>query len=240
MRRCTTWCAPPSANVPPGSSICCVSRTEAPPSFAQLAATGAVFGLHWDMLRLTLDETREISAAREVREDWLVRALHQQSEGWAAGITLMLERLGHVAADTGDASRRHPRVGLQLFREPACSTAPRKRLAKRCLSVAFLPHVTASMATTLSGREEAGQVLDQLYRRHLFTDRRPAAEPIYQFHALFREFLQTRVRQEHETRPKSGVEDALRRGAGSERRHRGCDGPTYRRWGLGPGGRHRS
>jgi LuxR family maltose regulon positive regulatory protein len=94
------------ANAPPGSSICCLSRTEAPHSFAQLAATGAVFGLHWDMLRLTLDETREISAAREIREDWLVRALHQQSEAWAAGITLMLERLGDAAADTG-APHRH-------------------------------------------------------------------------------------------------------------------------------------
>jgi LuxR family maltose regulon positive regulatory protein len=182
------------AEVPPGSSICCVSRIDAPPSFAQLAATGAVFCLHWDMLRLTLEETREISAAREVREDWLVRALHQQSEGWAAGITLMLERLGHAAADTGTL---HTDTRESVFHYFASLLFDRASESTRqtLLSVAFLPHVTASMATLMSGREEAGQVLDQLYRRHLFTDRRPGAEPIYQFHALFREFLQARVHE---------------------------------------------
>ena len=36
----------------------------------------------------------------------------------------------------------------------------------------------------------APRVLDYLYRQHLFTDRRRSgAEPVYQFHALFREFL---------------------------------------------------
>ncbi len=36
----------------------------------------------------------------------------------------------------------------------------------------------------------APRVLDYLYRQHLFTDRRRSgSEPVYQFHALFREFL---------------------------------------------------
>ncbi len=45
----------------------------------------------WDKIQLTLDEVRAIAALRNICDDWLVRALHQQSEGWAAGITLMLE-----------------------------------------------------------------------------------------------------------------------------------------------------
>jgi DNA-binding SARP family transcriptional activator len=61
------------------------------------------------------------------------------------------------------------------------------------LSVAFLPHMTASMAEHLSARSDTGQLLDDLYRRHLFTDRRRGIEPVYQFHALFRDFLQRRA-----------------------------------------------
>jgi LuxR family transcriptional regulator, maltose regulon positive regulatory protein len=180
--------------VPPGSSICCVGRSEAPPSFAQSAATGAFFGLHWDTLRLTLDETREISAAREVHDDWLVRALHQQSEGWAAGITLMLERLDDGAARAGALPTDTRESVFNYFASLLFDRAS-ESTQRTLLSVAFLPHVTAAMAKMLSGREDAGRVLEQLYHRHLFTDRRPATEPLYQFHALFREFLQMRSRE---------------------------------------------
>lgn len=91
-----------AGGVPPESSFVSISRVEAPGSFSQLAATGALFALRWDTLQLTLEETRAIAAARDVRDDWLVRALHQQSEGWAAGVTLMLERLGHYDTSTGE------------------------------------------------------------------------------------------------------------------------------------------
>ncbi len=181
------------AEVPPGSSICCVSRTAAPSSFAQVAATGALFGLHWDMLQLTLDEIREICAARGVHEDWVVRALHQQSEGWAAGITLMLERLGNGTADSGVLPADTREAVFNYFASLLFDRAP-ETTRHTLLCVSLLPHVTGSMARRLSGREDAGEVLDQLYRRHLFTDRRPGAEPVYQFHALFRDFLQMRAR----------------------------------------------
>ncbi|HTS52571.1 MAG TPA: BTAD domain-containing putative transcriptional regulator [Burkholderiales bacterium] len=180
------------AEVPTGSSIYCVSRTEAPPSFAQLLATGALFGLHWDMLQLTLDETREIAAARDIQEDWLVRAIHQQSEGWAAGVTLMLERVGHATSEMGVLPADTREAVFNYFASLLFDRAPETtRHTLSCIS--FLPHVTGSMARRMSGREDAGEVLDQFYRRHLFTDRRPGTEPFYQFHALFRDFLQTRV-----------------------------------------------
>jgi DNA-binding SARP family transcriptional activator len=56
--------------------------------------------------------------------------------------------------------------------------------------MAYLPTVSDSDALEMSGDADAPRVLDYLYRRHLFTDRRRAGgEPVYQFHALFREFL---------------------------------------------------
>ncbi|HXX10647.1 MAG TPA: BTAD domain-containing putative transcriptional regulator [Burkholderiales bacterium] len=183
-----------ASEVPPGSSICCISRIEAPASFTQLSASGRLFGVHWDMLQLTLDEVREISAARSIRDDGLVRALHQQSEGWVAGVTLMLERAGHVAPDAGTLNTETRESVFNYFASLLFDRAP-EPTRHTLLCVSFLPHVTESMARKLSGRGDAGQVLEQLYRRHLFTDRRPGEEPIYQFHALFRDFLQTHARQ---------------------------------------------
>ena len=183
-----------ACEVPPGSSICCISRIGAPASFAQLSASGTLFGVHWDTLRLTLDEVREISAARDIQDDRLVRALHEESGGWVAGVTLMLERFGHAGADSGALHADTRESVFNYFASVLFDRAP-EATRHTLLSVSFLPHVTESMARRLSGREDAGQVLEQLYRRHLFTDRRPGGEPIYQFHALFRGFLQTCARQ---------------------------------------------
>jgi ATP/maltotriose-dependent transcriptional regulator MalT len=49
----------------------------------------------------------------------------------------------------------------------------------------------------------AAPLLEDLHRRHLFIDRRNAQEPVYQFHALFRTFLQHRANQRYGARADS-------------------------------------
>ncbi|HXF16314.1 MAG TPA: AAA family ATPase, partial [Burkholderiales bacterium] len=71
------------AEVPPGHSVIGISRVEAPPSFVQFAATGFMIDVRWDKLQLTFEEVRAIAAKRSVTDDWLLKALHQQSQGWA-------------------------------------------------------------------------------------------------------------------------------------------------------------
>jgi len=41
----------------------------------------------------------------------------------------------------------------------------------------------------LTGNPQSSEILEDLYKRHLFTHRRPGPEPIYWYHALFRSFL---------------------------------------------------
>src|SRR6185503_9036100 len=77
------------AEVPPDCSIIAISRLQAPRQFVQLSAKGAMTEIGWDRLQLTFDEVRGIAARRSVTDEWLLKALHQQSQGWAAGITLM-------------------------------------------------------------------------------------------------------------------------------------------------------
>ncbi|CAN0315989.1 unnamed protein product, partial [Phaeothamnion confervicola] len=52
------------------------------------------------------------------------------------------------------------------------------------------------MAESLTEDRSVLKLLDHLYRRHLFTSRRAGKEPVYQFHALFRAFLQHRAKTE--------------------------------------------
>lgn len=178
--------------VPPESSLIGISRVEPPGSFSRLSAKGELYGLRWDKLQLTLEETRAICAFREVRDEWLVRALHRQSEGWAAGITLMLERLGQTDTGTRELTTDTRESVFNYFATLLFEHAT-ESARHTLISIAFMPHVNAAMAEALTDNTEAGTLLDDLYRRHLFTDRRPGLQPVYQFHALFRDFLQRRA-----------------------------------------------
>ena len=60
---------------------------------------------------------------------------------------------------------------------------------------AIPPSITQAEAVELTGNEEAPRVLDYLYRRHLFIDRRRGAQTTYHYHALFREFLLEQARE---------------------------------------------
>src|SRR5437667_1887033 len=59
---------------------------------------------------------------------------------------------------------------------------------------AIPPSITASDAIALTGDEEAPRLLEYLYRRHLFTDRRRGDQTSYHYHALFPEFLLDELR----------------------------------------------
>jgi len=181
------------AEVPPGHSVIGISRIEAPLGFVQLAASGAMTSVGWDKLQLTLDEVRAIAAKRSVMDDWLLKALHQQSQGWAAGITLMLERLGHFDGNAQELPTETRESVFNYFASLIFDQAP-EATRHILLSIAFLPRVTPSLAVELSGRTDAPALLEDLYRRRMFTDRRPGAEQVYQFHALFLDFLRDRVR----------------------------------------------
>jgi LuxR family transcriptional regulator, maltose regulon positive regulatory protein len=181
------------AEVPTDSSVIAISRVEAPRGFVQLAASGAMVNVGWEALQLTLDEVRAIAGKRSVTDDWLLQALHQQSQGWAAGITLMLERLGHFNGKTQELPTETRESVFNYFASLIFDQAS-EETRHILLSIAFLPRVTPTLAIELSGDTEAPALLEDLYRRSMFTDRRPGAEPVYQFHALFLDFLKSRAR----------------------------------------------
>ena len=77
------------------------------------------------------------------------------------------------------------------------------------VATAVLPQVPVSLARELTGNPQSSEILEDLYKRHLFTHRRPGPEPIYWYHALFRSFLKGKSGE----RPGTGF--AARNGAQS-------------------------
>jgi len=178
--------------VPPQGNILVISRTRPPAAFAELEARGLLARIDWTEVQLTLAETRAMCAMRGMGEDRVVQALHQQASGWAAGVTLMLERFRRGESGAGQLSGETRESVFNYFTSLVFDQAD-DTTQRTLLSLAFFPRMTAALAVAASENMDAGKLLESLHRRQLFTDRRPGSAPVYQFHALFQEFLQMKL-----------------------------------------------
>jgi LuxR family transcriptional regulator, maltose regulon positive regulatory protein len=198
--------------IPEGISLLCISRSDPLAALMRQVSTGRLALIDWDAMRLTLEETRQIAAVKHKISDQTLTRLHQQSEGWAAGLTLMLERVERTG-DLPDALAAQSREDIFSYFAGTLFDRQAADVRHVLLSTALLPRITASVASRLTGNPNAGKLLDNMHRRHFFTNRRnverahlPAStkgmgaapsEPIYEYHALFREFLLEKLAEDY-------------------------------------------
>ncbi|MEK6209665.1 MAG: BTAD domain-containing putative transcriptional regulator [Pseudomonadota bacterium] len=181
------------AEVPPGLAFVAISRRDPPEAYVRLIANENVQLVEWEELKLTMEETRAIASPRAGIADEEIRQLHNLCGGWAAGLTLLLE---HKRKHTAGLDPRHADGVDAIFEYFAKEIFDRlpQDTQRFLVGTAFLPRVTAPVAQALTGNAGAGAILEDLYRRHLFTHRRPGDVPTYQYHALFQTFLRARAR----------------------------------------------
>ena len=178
--------------IPAGINLLVISRNDPPPELARHWATGELTILDWNMIRLTQDETEAIAADSQVLDKTVVQDLHRRTEGWPAGVTLLLEQIKRRGAadwttDAGSLETVFHFFASEFFND--LSEITRDFLVR----TALLSHMTPTLAAALSGNQEAGQILADFHRRHFFTYRRDLGEVSYQYHALFREFLMAKA-----------------------------------------------
>jgi LuxR family transcriptional regulator, maltose regulon positive regulatory protein len=179
------------AQLPRECALLVISRTEPPPAYAPLLASDAIAVLDAEALRLTLAETEAIAGQRGIDDAAAIEALHARSHGWAAGLTLLLARSRGRDDALADDSESLQHVFGYFAQRVFDDLGPE---AQRVLmQLAFLPQMAPALAERLTGSADAPRLLEQFYKRHLFTDRRRIAggpvHHVFQFHALFRTFL---------------------------------------------------
>ena len=197
------------AEVPRGSSLVVISRAEPPGIFSRAMVSGSMAFLGWDHLRLDPGETAALAASRQMLDREQVAAVHARSQGWAAGVRLMLEvdksSRGIAALDHSlDLEKIFDYFAAEIFQSIPESSQ------NILLQTAFLSRFTVAMAATVSKDMQAGKYIDQIYRRRLFIDRRVAKSVAYQYHDLFRAFLQNQVINQF---PATRVTDLIERSA---------------------------
>jgi DNA-binding SARP family transcriptional activator len=175
-----------------GITLLMVSRSDPPAALARAQANRLLGRISADDLRLTAEEMREIVLSERTVDEPTLKLLEERSGGWAAGLVLMLEHLkasGTVAAaEPGESfEEAFDYFAGQVFDRV---DPPTRTLLLR---TAFLPRVTVTAAQALTGKADAGSLLEALFRQRLFTDRHEGEEISFQFHALFAQFLQNRA-----------------------------------------------
>jgi len=79
--------------MPAGNNMMVISRADPPPELARLRVIGALESIGWDDFQLRLDETEAIVSLSLKLEPAVIRRLHERSEGWAAGLILLIEQI---------------------------------------------------------------------------------------------------------------------------------------------------
>jgi two-component SAPR family response regulator len=179
--------------IPDGRTVVVIGRDAPPPALARLGATESMMVIGWEDLRLTENETESI--ARRHRPGLPLehtRSLHGATNGWAAGVTLMLKHPKTEGQPEGDQRHRSHDAVFDYFAGEIFAKMDR-RVQDFLLHTAFLPQMSAHMAERVTGEREAGTMLADLNRRQCFTELYDASKPVYRYHDLFRDFLLARA-----------------------------------------------
>ena len=179
--------------IPDGIQFVVVSRALPPNPFARHRAHGKIASIGFPDLRLTLDEAIVVARNRGFTDIEAVGMLHRQTDGWFAGLTLMIEHAARVGAAPSLNSESLDEV-FQYFAGEIFDAAD-PEVQQTLMQTAFLPIMTARTAERISANSNAHKILDRLHQRQLFVERRLGDETTYQYHALFREFLLSRARE---------------------------------------------
>jgi LuxR family maltose regulon positive regulatory protein len=182
------------SEIPPGGSVVFVSRSDPPPSMARLRANRAMEVLGWNDLRLTHDESTAIARkrGRKLSAEALEK-LYNKTQGWAAGLILMLEQAGGGESLHEPQDLSTPQLVFDYLAGEILQKSD-SRTQELLLNTPYLSQMTAAMAEELTGHRDAGEILAHLYQNNYFVSLKQAQpEPVYQYHPLMREFLLSRA-----------------------------------------------
>ncbi len=173
------------------------TRVEPPLSLARWRAYGELGSFTPADLQFTPEDATALALAKfgNTLDASAVQEAMQRTQGWAAGLLLMLQsRAGAAAAGAvskGDSADSNRHLFAYLAQE-VLDELPAD-LQDFVLRSSILIELSPHLCSVLTGRTDARQVLESLYRRNLFLTAIDEMTPVLRFHDLFREFLEAEL-----------------------------------------------
>ena len=185
------------SEIPQYFNIIVLSRTEPSADYLRFRANGTLAVLDGQDIALNADETEEICLSRLDNPDkkerkQLAADIHRFTQGWAAGLVLMLEQSGDVNIPSRLAGQKNNSLVFDYFAGEIFQNEI-DETKTFLMKTAFLPFFTIAVAEQLTRNPEAESILQNLIQRNYFTYRSALVADAYEYHPLFREFLLSRV-----------------------------------------------
>ncbi|MBI5409204.1 MAG: hypothetical protein HZA14_07550 [Nitrospirae bacterium] len=181
--------------IPQRINVIVLSRSEPPPAYTRLQAGSRISFLGWDEIRFTVEETDKLVQTKKLRglAAPTIEQLHNKTQGWAAGLVLMIEKARKGEIDTKSFKGSATETVFNYFASEIFQKADADTQVF-LLRTALAPNMDVQMAGRLSEFDNAGRILSELTGNNYFTEKRFHANPVYQYHPLFREFLQSQLK----------------------------------------------
>jgi LuxR family maltose regulon positive regulatory protein len=182
--------------IPEGITVIVLSRLPTPSVFTRLLANAMMNAVEWDDLQFRENESRSLMKLHGAKISAKVsQEIHERTAGWAAGIVLLM----HSGGKSMTTDEHWPGTfGEDIFDyfagEVFRKTDEEARLF--LMKTSFLPHMTIDMTETVTGTYYGRRKLSDLSRRNLFVMKKSGSVATYQYHPLFRHFLQDRAERE--------------------------------------------
>lgn len=176
------------------SSIVIISRSDPPVSMVKLRAARQLELIGWSDLQLKRRESDAI--VTRWHPDFpkaALKQLYEKTEGWAAGLVLLLDQAQNEGLLEHMPSLSAPQLVFDYLAGEVFAKFG-EETQKILLRSAVLPEMSVSIAEKLTESADAGTILEHLHRDHYFVAvKAGAGGAVYMFHPLLREFLLARA-----------------------------------------------
>jgi LuxR family transcriptional regulator, maltose regulon positive regulatory protein len=183
--------------LPKSARVVLSSRRDPPIRLHQLRLADEVAELRADDLRFTASETRELLAASQISlSDSGAAALHERTEGWAAGLRLAVISLsGHPAPDrfVDEFSGTDRAIGEYLMAE-MLEHQPIE-VQNMLLRTSVADRLNGELADLLAGRPGCEQMLLTLEDANAFVVSLDPQRTWFRYHQLLADFLRLELRR---------------------------------------------
>ena len=180
------------------------TRYEPPLAIARLRARGQLGHFQWSDLCFNEEETATLindQMQLQLSAEEL-QLLHSQTEGWVTGLRLLAASIPQqlsgnrleFLAELGKSSRH---LFDLLAEEALLQQTP--ELQQFLLDTSILSELTPQICRKVSGRADAPELLDTLYRRNLFLIALEGEQAVFRYHDLFSVFLRQKLQQKHDS-----------------------------------------
>jgi LuxR family maltose regulon positive regulatory protein len=187
------------SDLPGTASVMLSSRRDPPIRLHRLRLADAITEVRAADLRFTEGETRELLAGSAISLSGDgVTALHQRTEGWAAGLRLAVISLtGHPQPErfVADFSGTDRAVGEYLIAEMLDRQPDEVR--HMLLRTSLVDRMNGQLADLLAGRPGSEQVLLALEDANAFVVSLDSQRTWFRYHHLLADFLRLELRRTH-------------------------------------------